>query len=118
MQPISSWRDLLETILGDPAERERIATELGVRTITLTRWCSGTSTPRLDTLQRLPKAVPDQYRLQFRELLEQSFPSLALAPAEDEDLLEEVPVALVGEVLRTRATCPDTLRFWTITRQV
>ena len=118
MQHISSWRDLLETILGDPAERERIAAELGVRTITLTRWGNGTSTPHPDTLRRLPRAVPEQYRHQFRELLEQSFPALAFAPAEDEDLQEEVPVALVGEVLRTRATCPDTLRFWTITRQV
>ena len=36
-QKTETWRELLETILSNPAERERIASEMGLRSITLTR---------------------------------------------------------------------------------
>jgi len=67
MQKLSSWRELLESITNNPSERERIATEIGVRPITLTRWASGESTPRPHNLHHLLNALPKQYRNQFRQ---------------------------------------------------
>src|SRR2546425_5865873 len=110
MQQILSWRDLLETIISDPTERDRIATELGVRTITLTRWVHDNTTPRSDNLQRLLKVLPEQYQEQFLELLRKDFPTLPLN--KEADISDELPIELVNEVLLTRAMGPDMHRFW------
>jgi len=45
-----SWRELLENIISNTAERERIANEIGVRSITLIRWANGQSVPRQHNL--------------------------------------------------------------------
>jgi len=40
------WCDWLkEYLLGNPAERERVAREMGVNSLTVVRWANGTSTP-------------------------------------------------------------------------
>ncbi len=116
MQQILSWRDLLETITSDPTERDRIATELGVRTITLTRWVHDNTTPRSDNLQRLLRVLPEQYQEQFLELVRKDFPTLPLN--KEADISDELPIELVNEVLLTRAMGPDMHRFWAIRRQV
>src|SRR6266853_3365256 len=114
MQKISSWRELLESITNNTSEREPIATEIGVRPITLTRWASGESTPRSHNLHHLLNALPKQYRNQFRTLVGEDL----LSASEEETLSEELPYKFVNEVLNTRANIPDALRYWTISRQV
>jgi transcriptional regulator with XRE-family HTH domain len=118
MRKPSSWRELLETIISTSSERERIATAIGVRSITLTRWSRGASIPRPQHLRQLLQALPGEYQNQFRELLEREG-GLPPLPLEGEvDLSEEIPFTFVNEVLDTRATTPDSLRFWAISRQV
>jgi hypothetical protein len=126
MQKAFSWRELLKDFIRNPAERERIATEVGVHPLTLQRWTSGESIPRPHNLKQLLAALPKQYRDQFRSLLEEDALLFAqahedaLAPGLPPALVNEpgLPPALVNEVLETRASSPDILHYWTICRQV
>jgi transcriptional regulator with XRE-family HTH domain len=113
----SSWRELLRTIISVPSERNRIAEAAGVRSITLTRWSNDDSRPRPENLRQLVRALPTQYRRQFQELLEEEEQVLSL-PDEETIRTEEIPFNLVDEILQTRATTPDSLRFWAVSRMV
>ena len=44
MTNITAWREFLGKSIVDPHERQRIANELGVSTVTLTRWSNGIRT--------------------------------------------------------------------------
>ncbi len=115
MQQTGSWRELLSQIIERPTERERIANECGIRSITLTRWINGESIPRSQNLQALLKALPPQYQEQFRELLaEDGFEPLAVR--EQERSVDEIPYKLIHEVLETRAHAADT--FWAMSSQI
>lgn len=115
MQQIGSWRELLSQVIERPAERERIAMECSIRSITLTRWINGESIPRPQNLQALLKALPPQYQEQFRELLaEDGF--MPLATKEQEYSVSEIPYKLIHEVLETRAHAVDT--FWAMSSQI
>lgn len=114
-----SWRDVLETITSDPAERERIALEVGVGSITIVRWIRNKTDPRPINLRRLLASVPAQYQQQLLELLLKEFPELGPPSSEAAgDLTEELPPGVINEVLLTRATESAQLLFWTISRQV
>src|SRR5260370_27747831 len=96
MQKPSSWRELLASIISNPAERERIAAEAGVRPITLTRWINGEAKPRPQNLHSLIKALPKQHQDQFRELIEgEGSLSYAVLSGEREQL-EEIPYKFIN----------------------
>ena len=116
MPEAPSWREVLSKIISSPAERDRIANEIGVRSITLTRWSTGESTPRLQNLRQLLNALPKQQRDQLLEVLEE-LPSDFLVPLIDATS-SEISYKFIMEVLDSRATMSDTLRFWTISRLV
>src|SRR2546427_3481405 len=118
MQKVSSWRDLLQSLLSTPAERDRLAAALGVRSITLARWMQSESIPRPDNLRQLLFALPPQFQDQFRSLLEQEGLPSPLSLEEERTPLQEIPFSFVKEVFATRATTPDSMRFWAISRQV
>jgi hypothetical protein len=115
-QKTETWRELLETILSSPAERARIADEIGVRSITLMRWVQSQSVPRPQNLLQLLSAVPEQYRDRLRRLIELEFPSLSVEKYDDSP--SELPYSFVEEVLAARANTVDSLRAWTIIRLV
>lgn len=108
-----TWRDLLGKIIEDSHERQRIATELGVSPVTLTRWASGESKPRLHNLRLLLKALP-QHRKVLRELLEVDFGDLADEGAITEDSSQEIPSVFYSRVLHAHANVPHVLRFTSI----
>src|SRR5436853_7150794 len=54
-----TWRELLGTIISNPAERERLANELGIAKVTLTRWVNSESSPRSHYLRRLVALLPE-----------------------------------------------------------
>ena len=114
----STWRELLRILTSDPSERERIATAAGVRSITLTRWINGDSHPRPANLSQLIRAIPAQYQRQFQELFEQEEGPLSVLLAGETYQPEEIPFALIDEILRTRSNTPDPLRFWAISRMI
>jgi hypothetical protein len=111
------WRELLGNIITNPTERERIANEIGVHSVTLTRWVNGETSPRSHNLRQLIRAVPKQYRTQLRALLDASN-SISSSDLESDSTLTEIPYKLIMEVLETCANTPDLLRFWSITRLI
>ena len=72
MTNITAWREFLGKSIVDPHERQRIANELGVSTVTLTRWSNGISNPRPQNLRHLLRALP-QHRTTLAELFMKSF---------------------------------------------
>ena len=116
MPKSSSWRELLKNIVTDNAERERIANEIGVRPITLTRWVSGESNPRPHNLRQLLHALPKQHRDALAELLEEEHFDLSASSTNDRP--DEIEYKLIRQVLEARATTPSNLLSWTICRKV
>ncbi|HEY5001617.1 MAG TPA: hypothetical protein VII61_00595, partial [Ktedonobacteraceae bacterium] len=53
-----TWRNLLAQIISEPYERHQLAHKLNVHPLTLTRWSTGVSVPRLEALHRLVAALP------------------------------------------------------------
>jgi len=107
-----TWRELLGSIIQDPQERRRLANELNINPVTLTRWVNNESSPRPHSIQRLLNALP-QHRKALQDQLQSEFGSL-VAESEDtltEDLQFKIPSEFYTRVLRTRATIPQVLRF-------
>ena len=116
MSHTSPWREFFQELIQIPAERERLANELGVRPITLTRWASGESIPRSRYLHQLLQILPGEQRLHLYELLKQE----NLTPGEEGESTSsgELPYDFIMQVHDTWATIPDTLRSWTIFRLI
>jgi hypothetical protein len=113
------WGELLSTIISNSAERDRIANEIGVHHITLNRWITGESKPRPQNLRQLLHALPRQQRDQLIALMEDDLPGLPVLSAQVmDDSLFEIAYTFIMEVLDTRATMADMLRFWAINRLV
>lgn len=110
----TDWRELLGNIIAEPAERERIANEIGVHPGTLMRWANGESTPRQQNLRQLLRALPKQQRNQFSRLL----PASEELEDGEEKIGCEIPYHFIMEVLEIRANTTDQLRSWSIKRQV
>ena len=108
----NSWRELLGKCIADPQERQRIASDLGVRPITLTRWAQENFVPRPQNLRQLLVVLP-QYRDEFIELIKLDMPDF------NPNLLEEasesesaiIPGEFYMRVLQTRASMPGNLRY-------
>jgi len=111
------WRELLSNIISNPAERERMASEIGIHPITLMRWASGETTPRSHKLQQLIRIVPKQYQAQFRVLLDTSS-TLPNVDFEEAESLIQIPYKLIMDVLEMCANTSDLLRTWSIARLV
>ena len=113
MQDSQKWRELLAKIIKDSHEKQRVANELGVSVITLTRWVSGESTPRPHNLRLLLKALPEH-----RKALLETFPeeiSLSVdEKVEGEDASQEIPSVFYASVLNAHCNLPRILHFSSI----
>src|SRR5205823_13926192 len=75
MQEPRTWREFLATVIRDTKEKQRIASEVCVDPITLTRWSTKESSPRpRSLLNRLVDALPS-HREQLSELIREEFPN-------------------------------------------
>ncbi len=110
------WRELLGSIINNIAERDRIANEIGVHPVTLTRWASGDSSPRSHNLRQLLRALPKPQRVQLLSSLENF--SSDISDFESDISAQEIPYQFIIEVLDARASIPDLLRYWSIARLV
>lgn len=112
MQQPKNWRELLNSVLNDSRERQRLADELGIRLITLNRWLSGETKPRPQNMQHLLNALP-QYRDQFLDLLrfEKGFEDLT---ALENESAKEIPSAFYLRVFNARASSVESMRFWSV----
>lgn len=113
-----TWRDLLAKIIADPVERHRLADKLNVNPLTLTRWSSGTSMPRLESLHRLVQLVPE-YEEQLRALIIQELPEFVRIDALfTQKLTEHISSALYREIISLWATISSPYRCRIITERL
>ena len=111
-----SWRDLLKSIIKDSQERTRLAAELGINAITLTRWSTGDSQPRAQSLQQLARILPEDLHNQFVALLQQEDASFHDEAPPNSPLYLD-PDFLRG-VWKMRADTSPVLLFWTLCKHV
>lgn len=104
-----SWRILLGKIINDPQERHRIASQIGANHVTLTRWSTDKSTPRIESLHRLLDALP-KYRQQFRELIPEEFPEFFAERITEDEVTAEIPSAFYERVLQAYTATPVYVR--------
>ncbi|MBA2287436.1 MAG: helix-turn-helix transcriptional regulator, partial [Ktedonobacteraceae bacterium] len=111
MQEPETWRELLRGIISDGHEKQRIADELGISPITLTRWANRESDPRQQNLRLLLKALP-QHREMLLELIPKEFDDFTAAAIDDST--KEIPSAFYARVFIARGSTAEALRFWSI----
>jgi hypothetical protein len=115
----STWRSLLGTIISDPQEKQRLATAIGISPFTLTRWVTGESSPRRESLYRLVKACSPEYASLLSSLIAREWEGFSLTDAAaDQRTVETVPVEVYADVLAIRATSSRHRRFWSISQHL
>ncbi len=110
MSDPQTWRELLGQIIENPREKQRLAGELGIRPITLTRWAHEKIRPRLSNLLLLVKALP-KHRKQLIDLIPKEFPEFTAMALVVEDSPKEVPASFYAQVLNALADLPQVVRF-------
>ena len=106
-----TWRELLGWIMSNPEEKQRIAEELGMRTISVSRWVTGESDPRPRNLRRLLDALP-KYREMLYDLISEEYSNFS--DPETDSSSKEIPAEFYARVLASLASNAPTLRFWSI----
>jgi hypothetical protein len=104
-----NWRELLNQIISDPQEKQRIVDRLKINPVTLVRWASSKSNPREDKLHSLLDIVHPHYRKQFVELLAEEFPSVLHTSSPLVDTPSEIPSTFYAHVLNAHTTSPTFL---------
>jgi hypothetical protein len=118
MRKRAQWRELLDSLIQTRSDRDRIATEMGINPVTLTRWASGDSTPRSHSLHLLLTALPVDCREQFQALIEQDLPFLSFEQPFSDSFSHEIPFPFINTVMTTRATGTASNISWVIVHQV
>lgn len=120
MEKYATWRELLYSIIRDGQEKQRMASELGINAVTLTRWANNTSKPRYQHLRSLFTALPQQYRAEMQELIPREFPDfpLGLDLNKQEEEQELIASDLYARVFHTYALYPHEQRSWNITNLI
>ncbi|MBA2397088.1 MAG: GAF domain-containing protein [Ktedonobacteraceae bacterium] len=115
----STWRELLERIIQDTQEKQRIVHELGISTVTLSRWTHNTTNPRMQSLHHLLEILP-QHCNQLRSLIVDEFPHFANTTIDDSQEEGElfIPSTFYSRVFDAYTTTPIIQRFWTISNLV
>ena len=113
MQEAQNWRKLLGTIISNPKEKQRIASELGVKPITLTRWVSGESEPRPQNLRSLLSVLPGQ-REQLLDLIRKEEGWEEFTDTIKDDAFKEIPSEFYTNVFVSRASTTENLRYWSL----
>lgn len=106
-----SWRTVLGTLIKEPRQRQKIASELGVDPTTLTRWVEKKSSPRLESLRHLLSILPQQRAL-LLPLIGQEFPEISSGVSEGDALSEAVPPAFYQEVLSKLSSLAQNQAVW------
>jgi GAF domain len=105
MDETQQWRELLGNILHNQEEKQRVAHELKLTPITLTRWIEGDAAPRPQNLQLLLKVLP-RHSAALLEVMPEAWKiSLGSVLPADESL-EEIPPSFFVRVLEAHATLP------------
>jgi len=108
-----TWREFLGKIIKDPIEKQRIANELHVSTLTLTRWVNNETKPRPYNLGMLIKALPN-YRAELVEMIAEEFDEFTDTSTSTKEKPEEIPASFYVRVFHANAELPPSLHSWSI----
>ncbi len=117
MQELQNWREVLSEVVGDQHERIRIAKELGIRPITLTRWISGQSDPRPQNLRRLFSLLTPEQKERLLSSSGGAFGDLE-GVGELENVPKDIPTPFYLRVFSMRAITTESQRFWSISKLI
>jgi len=107
-----TWREQLGTHIRTIEERKRIANQLGVNPLTLTRWVSNESSPHKSSLQKLLSILPS-YQAELTELLSDEAHSGSMSKIQS-----NISLSLYASVLNAYATTHPTLLFWSVSQLI
>ena len=110
-----TWRKYLGSIISNTKEKQRVAEELGVQPITLSRWVSGESDPRPQNLRHLLAVLPQQ-REDLLGLIRREEGFEEFSDAFREDVMKEIPPEFYTRVFAARASTTGNLRFWSLSQ--
>jgi hypothetical protein len=113
MEDPQTWQELLQNVISDPAELQRIAREIGINPVTVGRWANRISIPRPGNLRSLLEAMP-QHRQKMQILLQRDFPNFSPESAAEEPAILEIPSAFYSSIINIYTTSPPILRPSTI----
>jgi len=113
MQEEQTWRNLLGTIISNPKEKQRVANELGVKPITLTRWVIGESEPRSQNLRQLLNVLPGQ-REQLLDLIRSEDGLEEFIPVIKDDTSKDIPSDFYTQVFIERVSATANMRYWSL----
>src|SRR2546430_17273732 len=108
-----SWRQLLEQIMSDPEESQRLVRELNVRNVTLKRWIKGESVPRQQNIRHLLSSLPD-YRERFLALFAEDEDFADLVNTSLNNTRQEIPSTFYTQIFQMRGNISATQRYWII----
>jgi hypothetical protein len=118
----TTWRAYLGEIIREPEERRRLADELDVSEITLSRWASrepGAPRPHQNNLYRLIDHVAPHQKERLIVLLQQDFPDLQVSTNDSLLQRKEVPSLFAFRVLQAyNMIAQPYQRFWAIGHMV
>jgi hypothetical protein len=103
------WQDLLKVIIRNPQERQRMAREMHMNPLTLSRWAGNESQPRSENIRLLLKAVPREYVEAFLPLLIESFPEIEYDLSADREVPAHPLPEFYARVLNAYAHTPPAL---------
>ncbi len=115
MQEKKTWRNFLDSIISNTKERRRLAEELGITPITLTRWVTGESNPRQQNLRRLLKVLPAQ-REQLRDLIREEEGFEEFSDTIKDTSYEEISSQFYTKFMVARASTTESLYYWSTSR--
>ncbi|GCE18098.1 GAF domain-containing protein [Dictyobacter kobayashii] len=117
MEEDQTWRTFLGKVIADPHERQRIADSINVNPITLTRWTTGKSHPRLDNLLPLLAALP-HYRQQLTALITKEYPSAFQSRVQDGEQALEISSSFYTQILNTYTSSTPQQREITVCNMI
>lgn len=111
-----SWRAILKRMIKPMGERQRLASAVGVVSMTLARWVSGESLPHKAHMLRLLHVVNPSLRDELMDALEIDFSDIRLLFQNEG--VEQLASAFFSELLNIRATTSGPLLFHRMSQAV
>lgn len=99
VQGASSWRELLQALIEDGNERQRIARAIDIHPITLQRWVNSTTKPHEEHMRKLLNALPPPHAATFARFVAKEFPHLIAEEHLEKRIQNQVPAEFYREVL-------------------